>query len=279
MVRLIAAALVVAAIAGALVAVLGGSEKKSHAVPALTAREPAPVGRGPAPVVRHRVSVVRLGRSVRGRPIDALHIGTGARADLLVVGSVHGNEPAGIAIARVLRRTLARGPLEAWIVDDLNPDGRRADTRVNAHGVDLNRNFPYRWTHLGAPGTGEWSGPGALSEPESRAAARLIRRVRPRISIWFHQPLGVVDESGGSVAVERRFSRLAHLPLKRLTRYPGSAVGWEDHILAGSTAFVVELPPGRLGHGAVDRLARAALALSERPRPPSRARSARPSHA
>jgi protein MpaA len=268
--RLAAAVLIVAAIAGGVIAVSGGgSGKKAHA------RHARPAKVTPRP----RASLVRLGRSARGRPIDAVHIGAGRHADLLVVGCIHGDEPAGIAVTRMLPRMLAARSLEAWVVDDLNPDGRRADTRANAHGVDLNRNFPYRWRTLGAPGTGEWSGRGPLSEPESRAAARLIHRVRPRISIWFHQPLGVVDESGGSVGVERRFSRLAHMPLRRLTRYPGSVAGWEDHILSGSTAFVVELPPGRLGRRAVTRLARAVVTLSAPPRPPSRARSARPSGA
>jgi murein peptide amidase A len=266
--RLLAAALVGVAVV-ALVVALGGGGKTAPA------RHPQPAKVAPRP----RVSLVRLGRSVRGRPIDAVHVGSGGRADLLVVGCIHGNEPAGIAVTRMLPRVLAARSLDAWVVDDLNPDGRRAGTRTNAHGVDLNRNFPYRWRTLGAPGTGEWSGRGPLSEPESRAAARLIRRVRPRISIWFHQPLGVVDESGGSVAVERRFSRLAHLPLRRLTRYPGSVAGWEDPVLSGSTAFVVELPPGRLGRSAVKRLAHAVVALSAPPRPPSRARSARPSGA
>jgi murein peptide amidase A len=252
MVRLaVAALLAVAAVAG-LIALLGSGGRTAHARHARRAIAP-----------RRRVSVVRLGRSVRGRRIEAVHIGTGGRADLLVVGSIHGNEPAGIAVTRALRRMLAGRPLEAWIVDDLNPDGRRARTRANAHGVDLNRNFPYRWTHLGAPGTGEWSGRGPLSEPESRAAARLIRRVRPRISVWFHQPLGLVDKSGGSAAVERRFSHLSGLPLRQLTRYPGSGVGWEDHVLHGSTAFVVELPPGRLSPRATRRLAHAVVALSQ----------------
>jgi protein MpaA len=212
---------------------------------------------------RRRISAVRLGRSVRGRPIDAVHIGSAPRTDLLVVGCVHGDEPAGIAVARLLRRTLARRPVDVWLVDDLNPDGRAANTRANARGVDLNRNFPWRWSNLGARGTGEWSGPRALSEPETRALAGLVRRVRPRISIWFHQPLGLVDRSGGSPAVERRFSRLSGLPLKRLTRYPGSGVGWEDHVLHGSTAFVVELPPGRLSRRATARLAGAVVALSQ----------------
>jgi protein MpaA len=267
--RIAVGVLVAAAAAVGLVAVLG---KGGRTAPDRHPRR--------APAVRRRVSVVRLGRSARGRAIDAVHVaGRGGRADLLVVGCIHGNEPAGIAVARALPHLLAGRSLEAWIVYDLNPDGRRADTRSNAHGVDLNRNFPYRWRHLGARGTGEWSGRGPLSEPESRAAARLIRRVKPRVSIWFHQPLGLVDESGGSVGVERRFSRLARLPLRRLTRYPGSAVGWEDHVLRGSTAFVVELPPGRLGRLAVDRLARAVAAVSEPRRAPSRARSARRAHA
>jgi protein MpaA len=264
MFKVAAAVLLAAGVAAGLVALLGPSGQSARA----RHSRRAPGQR------RRSTTAVRLGSSARGRPIEAVHFGTGQRADLLVVGCVHGDEPAGIAVTRLLRRTLARRPIDAWLVDDVNPDGRAAGTRANARGVDLNRNFPWRWRHLGARGTGEWSGPHALSEPEARAMAGLVRRVRPRISIWFHQPLGVVDRSGGSPAVERRFSRLSALPLRRLTRYPGSAVGWEDHVLRGSTAFVVELPPGRLSARASRRLARAVVALTSSRRPlPSRARS------
>jgi protein MpaA len=173
-----------------------------------------------------------------------------------VVGCIHGNEPAGIAIAKALHR--APPPrLDIWVVDDLNPDGVAAKTRQNADRVDLNRNFPWRWRPLGPPGTQQYAGPRPLSEPESRLASALILRLRPRIAIWFHQPLGLVDESGGSPAVERRFARLSGLPLKRLTRYPGSAVGWQNHRLPGTTAFVVELPAGRVQPAAVRRYVRA----------------------
>ena len=58
----------------------------------------------------------------------------------------------------------------------INPDGVAAGTRGNAHGVDLNRNFPYDWRPLGG---GEYSGPAPLSEPESRAAHRLILESSP----------------------------------------------------------------------------------------------------
>jgi hypothetical protein len=54
----------------------------------------------------------------------------------------------------------------------------------------------------------------------TRATASILR-VQPRISIWFHQHERVVDESGGGIAVERRFSALVGLPLRRLPREPG----------------------------------------------------------
>jgi protein MpaA len=66
--------------------------------------------------------------------------------------------------------------------------------------------------------------------------------LRPTVSVWFHQPEGAVDQSGGSLAAERRFATLSGLPLRRLPRYPGSAVSWQDATWAGTTAFVVELP-------------------------------------
>ena len=246
--RLAAAGLAALAVLG-LIEVLGTRGRAAHA---RHARRAAPS--------RRRVTVVRLGRSARGRPIDAVHIGSGSRADLLVVGCVHGDEPAAIAVTRRLRGMLRGRSLDAWLIDDLNPDGRAAGTRVNGRGVDLNRNFPWRWRHLFRRGDNQYGGPRPASEPETRAAVRLIERVRPRVSIWFHQPLGLVDKSGGSARVERRFSRLARLPLRRLTRYPGSAVGWEDHLLMGSTAFVVELPKGRLSAPAAARLAGAVAA-------------------
>jgi protein MpaA len=86
--------------------------------------------------------------------------------------------------------------------------------------------------------------------------------LRPRITIWFHQPLGVVDESGGAVRIERRYAQLAHLPLRRLTRFDGSVASWENARLPGSTAFVVELPPGQPTAEAIARYAHATLVIA-----------------
>ena len=200
-----------------------------------------------------------VGHSRHGLPIYAYETGSPSGRKVLVVGCIHGNEPAGIAVAQVLRAMRPPIGVDLWIIPDLNPDGVAGDTRGNARGVDLNRNFPWGWQHL----TGTFaSGPHALSEPESSAASALIVRLRPQVSIWFHQALGVVDDSQGSGALERRFARLVGLPLARLTDYPGSVASWENHTLRGTTAFVVELPAGALSSAEARRYARAVLAVS-----------------
>ena len=206
---------------------------------------------------------ITLGRSVGGRRIGAVVLGPAdAPAPVLVVGCIHGNEPAGIAVADRIAHDRIPPRSSIWIVRDLNPDGVAADTRQNAHGVDLNRNFPYAWRSLGALGDQQYSGPFPLSEPESRIASALVLRLRPRVTIWFHQPEGVTDISGGDIRIERRFATLSGVPLRRLPRYPGSATGWQDHRLPGTTAFVVELPAGRLSARETERIANAVVALA-----------------
>jgi len=200
---------------------------------------------------------------VRGVPIVARrlgHAGDGPR--VLVIGAIHGNERAGIAIVRRLQHDAESRRVRLWAIDDLNPDGARANTRGNAHGVDLNRNFAWRWRPRTAPGTTYYAGPGPLSEPESRFARRVILRVRPDITIWFHQSETAVDNSSGSKPIEARFARRVALPLRRLIRYPGSATTWQAHRFPKATAFVVELPPGVLTARATRAYARAVLALA-----------------
>lgn len=201
-----------------------------------------------------------IGHSVEGRPIVSLRDGSvDAALKVLVVGCIHGDETAGMRVARRLVREAPPRGVELWVVPTLNPDGVAADTRGNAHGVDLNRNFGFDWRHLGG---GEYSGPHPWSEPESRAARALIERVRPDLTIWFHQPFGLVDRSGGSVYVERRFAHLVGLPLVHLRGpYPGAATRWQNHTFPGSTAFVTELP-AKVGEALVRRATRAVRSLS-----------------
>jgi murein peptide amidase A len=190
----------------------------------------------------HADQRTEIGRSVQGRPIVALASGPAdATLKVLVVGAIHGDETAGMRIARRLTGGAPIRRVRLLVVPTVNPDGVAAGTRGNAHDVDLNRNFPYRWRPLG---DGEYSGPGPLSEPESRAVHHFILRTEPDLTIWFHQPFGLIDRPEGNPFAANRFAQLIGLPLVRLHGpYPGSASRWQNHHLKNTTAFVAELPP------------------------------------
>jgi protein MpaA len=179
---------------------------------------------------------------------------------VLVVGCIHGDEPAGTAV--VWRLARMHPDVDLWLVPNANPDGYVRGARQNGRGVDLNRNFPSEWRPRGHRGDPEYSGPRPLSEPESRALVRLIERVRPRLTIWYHQPQTVVRAWGQSVAAARRFARLAGMRFRALRWPRGTAPNWQNHRFPGTSSFVVELPPGPLPAGAAERQARAVLALA-----------------
>lgn len=158
-----------------------------------------------------------IGRSVDRRPIWAIRRG-GARAAVKVVflGQMHGNERAGVRTADYLIRRLPvpRG-VQVWIVPTMNPDGRARDTRQNARGVDLNRNWPMNW-HPG-PRNGNYPGRRAASEPETRAMVRFLRRVRPQYVVSVHQPFDEVGyEPDKPAGFQRRLAHALQLPLRRL---------------------------------------------------------------
>jgi murein peptide amidase A len=203
-----------------------------------------------------------LGESFDGRPIRVFHRGDPDDVRVLVVGCIHGDECAGVRIAERLRTGPPRRFLDLWILPSLNPDGRAAGTRQNARGVDLNRNFPRRWRRIGGRGNPTYSGTHPLSEPETRIARRLIRQLHPAVTIWFHQPLALVDRSGGDpvdMRTQRRFAELSGLPLRSIAPLPGTATRWQNFAFPGTTAFVVELPPGRLGRARLARCTGAVL--------------------
>ena len=181
-----------------------------------------------------------VGHSVRHQPIQVWHVaGPGPR--VLVVGCIHGNECAGIAVVDALLRSHPQEDL--WLVPDLNPDGHADHLRGNAHGVDLNRTFP------------------GGREPETRAAVALIRRLRPDVTIWFHQHEDRVRGYGRSQAVAKRYARLAGMRYARVAWPRGAATRWQNTVL-GERSFAVELPAGALDPWAVERHVRACLRVA-----------------
>jgi murein peptide amidase A len=190
-----------------------------------------------------------LGESFQGRPIHVFHRGDPDEIRVLVVGCIHGDECAGVRIAKRLRTGRPRHFVDLWILPNLNPDGRAAHTRQNARGVDLP-----------GPRGRYYPGRRPASERETRIAMRIIERIEPDVTIWFHQPLALVDASGDD-RMERRYASLVGLPLVRLSRLYGTATSWQKHILRGTEAFVVELPGGALRPRSTRRFAKAVYRL------------------
>jgi N-acetylmuramoyl-L-alanine amidase len=219
---------------------------------------------GPAPA--QAPAWETIGRSEQGRPIRAMRVGSPrARVKVLVVGTIHGNEQAGRAVVARLRGAHPPRGTALWLVDDANPDGTAANTRHNAHGVDLNRNFSYRWQ----PQDGVYeSGSAPASEAETRMMQSFIEREQPRVTLWYHQALRMVVKSTGDAKLERLYSARGGLPRKSLPRYHGTAVSWQNHTFTGDTAFVVELPGGALAPAGVRRHAKAVVALARAIAPP-----------
>ncbi len=120
-----------------------------------------------------------FGYSVQNRELGALKITDNVTMDenepeVMFDGGIHGDEVGAaencIRFARDLCLDYGTDPIitnlidnrEIWIYYMVNPDGRVADNRENANGVDLNRDAGYMWD--------AWGGsPGAFSQPESKA--------------------------------------------------------------------------------------------------------------
>jgi len=117
-----------------------------------------------------------------------------AKRVLLVIGQIHGNEPAGRSVIAALRATKVPADTAIWTITSVNPDGSAAGKRRNARGVDLNRNFPTKWQPK-AFSPSRNPGPSPASEPETKAVMAFINKLRPDGVITFHQALFAVDTS------------------------------------------------------------------------------------
>jgi murein peptide amidase A len=201
-----------------------------------------------------------LGRSELGRPIAAVRVGNPHGPRVLVVGCIHGTECAGIGVARALERIRTR--LDLWIVPNLNPDGLARGARQNGRGVDLNANWSSQWRGGGSAWDTYYPGPHPFSERETRIARNLILRIRPRVTIWFHQHMDLVWAYGPSSAAGRTYARVVGMRFYHHHWLRGTATNWQNHHLPDTSSFTVELPAGRLSAAQVRRHVRAVLRLA-----------------
>lgn len=70
------------------------------------------------------------------------------RARLYISTGIHGDEPAGpVAVSELLRQNDWPDTVDIWLCPCLNPSGFALNTRENARGIDLNRDY----RHLSTP--------------------------------------------------------------------------------------------------------------------------------
>lgn len=183
-----------------------------------------------------------IGKSVKLNDLSVDSFGEHA-SPVLVLAGVHGNEIEGVWLAQALAERWKKSftfKTGVVVFADANPDGRIAGTRVNANGIDLNRNLPSK----------DWSpivlnpkyppGPTAASEPEARALVSLIEELKPKAIISLHSFEKVqININGKNLKKVREwaesFQPLCGYPITEDIGYPtpgslGTYAGFEKDI-------------------------------------------------
>lgn len=241
----------------------GAAARPVASVPAIESpgATSSPSAASSTPVLRASPACLRtlvIGYSVQRRAITACQRGTPGGTGFVVVGSIHGDEVAGHGVTRRLTALDVPAGVDLWVVQSANPDGAARGARGNAHAVDLNRNWPPTW-QPSTPGTSTYSGPAALSEPETKALAAFLTRTKPRTVVVLHQPLDAVDFSeGADPAVTRYLAQRSGFPARLLGARSGSFTGWFNAQPWGGTALTFEFG-SRASTLQLDRVSRAIL--------------------
>jgi len=251
-----------------------------------------------ADAIGSRAVLELLGTTVEGRPIPVLRVAAPGRTpdrrrpQAMVLGGIHGCEVIATELALDLALAVcAEAPDDAVaavldvadvvVVPTLNIDGRVASLRSladrgiwnpaprrNAHGVDLNRNFPVPPGAVPSrnplSGTSRralpwYRGPAPFSEPESRALATLAEQVRPFVLLnlhstgtiltypWGSRPEPPADEAGFLSMIEAFTAAQPHVTYgSKQSRawYPilGASNDW-FHDRFATLALTVEVSP------------------------------------
>ena len=191
-------------------------------------------------------------RTTRNKqPLIFIQLGTSGKNCNLFLGGVHGDELPAVYLLLKLAHYLEANPQVlkdkcVIIVPLVNPDGffAKKPNRVNANGIDINRNFPTKdwntqalrqWKQKYQGNRRYFPGTKSGSEQETLFQMALIRRYRPQKILSVHSPLGFYDFDGPSAdldSLERwldRISRETNHPLKKYGFFPGSLGNYAGH--------------------------------------------------
>jgi len=184
------------------------------------------------------------GKSVQGRALVFADLGdVRAKNTTLIFSTIHGDEVTplyvGLQIAHWIKEHQGQLHDTRVILAPLvNPDGffHIPRTRMNARGVDVNRNFPTRdwktmahkaWKKKHHSDPRRFPGNVAASEPETQFQQELIRRFRPQKIMGIHSPLNFLDYDGPSALSLAKFpSEYVQQCLKLRTRLKAITTGY-----------------------------------------------------
>lgn len=142
---------------------------------------------------------LKSGNSVEGDDIISFRSETKGPKYIYLLAGVHGDEVEGVYVLKEIIKWLKEDEeynLPTVVVPILNIDGYRAGTRVNSHGVDLNRNLPSKnWTSEARepkynPGTKP------LSEPENIFLDKLFSKFTPGLIFSMHSWKPFINYNG-----------------------------------------------------------------------------------
>lgn len=195
-------------------------------------------------------------RSTQGNPlllrdVPATASGTAPPPRILVLGGIHGDEYSAVVVAFQWIERLKGDRFQRFqwrVLPCVNPDGLLAEPshRTNAHGVDLNRNFPTPdwgdhaisyWRDKTRSDPRRFPGKSAGSEAETRWIIEQIRSYKPDAIVSLHAPLNLLDFDGPYTPP----SKLGYLHLSPIGTYPGSLGGYAGMYLK-LPVFTPELP-------------------------------------
>ena len=144
---------------------------------------------------------------------------------VLVIGCMHGDEPQGEYLINEYLKNNADTKL--LLIPCLNPDGVKAQTRVNSNGVDLNRNFPTKNWEL-TEKNNFYGGNEPASEIETRFLINVIDEFKPELILTLHAPYKVVNYDGNALDIANKISEIIKYPIEASIGYPtpGSFGTW-----------------------------------------------------
>ena len=198
-------------------------------------------------------------RSVKGRTLWLRDIkADNASIRVLVVGAIHGDELSSASLALQWIELAQQPPVDTpqavyWrFIPVLNPDGlfNKPPLRVNANGVDLNRNFPtpnwvrdakVYWEKITLKDPRRYPGVKPLSEPDSQFLQEEMKHFKPNLIVSIHAPYGVLDFDGPANEGYAPPSKLGRLFLDRVGIFPGS-LGNYGGVHKGIPVVTIELP-------------------------------------